>query len=132
MYVLDANVVSDFVSGLAPVVERLRRTPRAQVAICAVTLMEIEFCLRLDPRRSRRIEPAVRALLRDLEVLPYEAADAAASAEVWETLRKIGRPIGPYDIMIAGNTLRRGRTLVTGNVETFTCIPRLAVESWRK
>jgi len=111
--------------------ERLKRTARADVAISAVTAMEIEYGLKLNPARARKIEPMIRALLSDLRELPFQHEDAQAAAAVRAALAKRGTPIGPYDVMIGGTALRYGLILVTSNSDEFQRISGLIVEDWR-
>jgi tRNA(fMet)-specific endonuclease VapC len=131
-YLLDTTVISDFTRGVAPVLERLKSTTKAEVSISAVTAMEIEYGLKLNPARARKIEAMIRALLNDLQELPFEHEDAKAAAAVRAALAKRGTPIGPYDVMIGGTALRHGLTLVTSNSGEFLRIGGLIVEDWRE
>jgi len=45
-------------------------------------------------------------------------------------LERQGRPIGPYDLLIAGQSLASGLTLVTNNVQEFQRVAGLKLESW--
>jgi tRNA(fMet)-specific endonuclease VapC len=130
-YLLDTTVISDFTRGVPPVIERLKRTAKADAAISVVTAMEIEYGLKLNPARARNIEPMIRALLSDLRELPFQREDAQAAAAVRAALTKRGTPIGPYDVMIGGAALRHGLTLVTSNSDEFQRIGGLIVEDWR-
>jgi tRNA(fMet)-specific endonuclease VapC len=130
-YLLDTTVISDFTRGVPPVMERLKRTTKADAAISAVTAMEIEHGLKLNPARARKIEPMIRALLSDLRELPFQHEDAQAAAAVRAALTKRGTPIGPYDVMIGGTAMRHGLTLVTSNSDEFQRISGLIVEDWR-
>lgn len=130
-FLLDTTVISDFTRGVPFVMERLKRTARAAVAISAVTAMEIEYGLKLNPARARKIEPMIRALLSDLRELPFQHEDAQAAAAVRAALTKRGTPIGPYDVMIGGTALRYGLILVTSNSDEFQRISGLIVEDWR-
>ena len=130
-YLLDTTVVSDFARGVPTVLARLKATSKEDVAICTVTAMEIEYGLILNPARARKIEPMIRSLLQDLEVFPYEAEDATATAAIRAALSKRGTPIGPYDVMIAGTALRRGLVMVTSNGGEFERIHGLILEDWR-
>ena len=124
-FLLDTAVVSDFTRGLAAVLARLKATRKGDAAICTVTAREIEYGLCLNPTRARKIEPMIRALLQDLELLTYEREDATATAAVRAALGKRGIPIGPYDLKIAGTTLRRGLVMVTSNGGEFERIEGL-------
>ena len=43
-----------------------------------------------------------------------------------------GTPIGPYDILIAGQARARQLTLVTRNTAEFTRVPYLRIEDWTR
>jgi predicted nucleic acid-binding protein len=69
------------------------------------------------------------------EVLQW-AGDPAATpfeeaGQVRAALRRRGRPIGPFDVLLAGCALARGLTLVTANVDELARIDGLSVENWR-
>jgi tRNA(fMet)-specific endonuclease VapC len=69
-------------------------------------------------------------LLSQVNVLPFDLADARAAAKVRAILEKSGQKIGAYDLQIAGQALHRGLTLVTHNLRHFKRVPGLAVEDW--
>ena len=46
------------------------------------------------------------------------------------TLEAAGTPIGPYDLLIAAQALRRDATLVTANVAEFARVPDLRWQNW--
>jgi tRNA(fMet)-specific endonuclease VapC len=104
---LDTNVISDIARGIPAVRARLLAESPRHLATSATTLMELEFGLALDPARARRIRPAVEALLDSIAV-DLTPADARAAATVRAALKRRGRPVGPYDILIAGVALARG------------------------
>ncbi|MBE7422355.1 MAG: type II toxin-antitoxin system VapC family toxin [Zoogloeaceae bacterium] len=130
-WLLDTCTVSDFVKGQAGVLARLKTTPPQSISISAVTRMEIEYGLQLHPARTEKLAPVIDAFLASITVLPFENADAKAAGTIRAVLQKRGRPIGAYDIMIAGTALTRGLTVVTSNVGEFDRIEGLRVENWR-
>lgn len=130
-WLLDTCTVSDFVKGQAGVLARLKTTPPQSISISAVTRMEIEYGLQLHPARTEKLAPVIDAFLASITVLPFENADAKAAGTIRAVLQKRGRPIGAYDIMIAGTALTRGLTVVTSNVGEFERIEGLRVENWR-
>lgn len=131
-YLLDTTVISDFTRGVESVLDRLKRTPKTDVAISTVTAMEIEYGLKLNPARARKIEPMIRSLLQDMTELPFAHEDALAAAAVRAALAKRGTTIGPYDVMIGGTALRHGLVMVTSNGDEFERISGLGLEDWRR
>ncbi len=45
-------------------------------------------------------------------------------------LERAGAPIGPYDVLIAGQARRRGAVLVTASTGEFARVPGLRTEDW--
>jgi tRNA(fMet)-specific endonuclease VapC len=39
-------------------------------------------------------------------------------------------PIGPYDVLLAGQAIARDLTLITHNIRVFQRVPALKVEDW--
>jgi len=130
-YLLDTNVLSDFVRGDSGVKRRIVETPPDELAFSSVTVMEVSYGLALAPERARRIRPTLEALLQAVLVLPFTVEDARAAGTIRAALRRRGTPIGPYDVLLAGCAMARGLTLITGNVREMDRVAGLAVESWR-
>jgi predicted nucleic acid-binding protein len=65
-----------------------------------------------------------------VDVLPFDAEDAAHAGDIRGYLETKGTPIGPYDCLIAAQARRRGATLVTANVRQFARVPGLMVTDW--
>lgn len=59
-----------------------------------------------------------------LDIDPREAGTVRAELET------AGKPIGAYDVLIAGQARRRGVTLVTSNVSEFDRVAGLKWEDW--
>ena len=131
-YLLDTCVLSDFARGEVNTLDRVKTISPALIAASSITAMEIEFGLKLDPARGRKLAPVMHALLQAITILPYGIEDARATAALRATLQKKGRPIGAYDALIAGCALARGLVLVTSNEREFRRIGALQIENWRK
>lgn len=81
--------------------------------------------------KSARVESnlAKLATLR-FRVLQYTREDAREAARLRALLRASGTPIGPYDVLIAGQALQNGLTVITANVREFARVPGLRCEDW--
>ena len=64
-------------------------------------------------------------------VLEFDQEDARHAGEVRAHLASKGTPIGPYDVLIAGQARARKLTLVTHNTTEFQRVPGLKVEDWK-
>lgn len=69
-------------------------------------------------------------LLTVVHVLPFAEQEASIAAQIRATLEKVGTPIGPLDVMIAGIALANQATLVTHNTKEFSRIDGVRLEDW--
>lgn len=130
-WLLDTCALSDVARGDRGTLRRLRATPPDAIAISAVTVMEVEYGLARAASRAARLGDVMRSLMAAVAILPYGVQDAAASASLGAALEEKGRPIGAYDILIAGSALARGLVLVTSSVAEFERVSGLRIENWR-
>jgi tRNA(fMet)-specific endonuclease VapC len=129
-YLLDTSTVSRFVQRDDGVLARLARESPANLAISAITRLEIDYGLRANPARERTIGRIVRSFCAALETLAFDAACAERGAEIRAALRARGTPIGPFNLLIGATALRHGLAIVTNNVREFERIDGLRVEDW--
>ena len=64
------------------------------------------------------------------EVVPFDKSDARVAGAIRSELEAEGRPIGPYDLLIAGQARARGLTLVTADSDEFQRVKDLDGEDW--
>ena len=127
---LDTNVCVDVLKALPKVSARMEAVSPADCAISTVTAFE----LLNGVRRSAQPERETRKLERFFAVvglLPFDAAAAAQAARIRFDLESTGRKIGPYDLLIAGQALAAGLTLVTNNTREFERVDGLKLIDWR-
>ncbi|MCQ0988892.1 type II toxin-antitoxin system VapC family toxin [Jiella marina] len=127
---LDTNAAIALLGGRsAPLMKRLAMSPEGSVAVSAIVAYE----LWLGAMKSTRVALNSQRLdlfFGDVAILPFEAEDARVAGAIRADLERAGCPIGPYDLLIAGQALARGLTLVTHNVREFARVAGLVVEDW--
>ena len=65
-----------------------------------------------------------------LEWTLFDEEDAREAGAVRAELEIAGRPIGAYDVLIAGQARRRGATIVTSDVGELDRVTGLKWEDW--
>jgi tRNA(fMet)-specific endonuclease VapC len=65
-------------------------------------------------------------------VLEFDKEDARRSGQIRALLASKGTPIGPYDVLIAGQAIARNLTLITHNTDEFRRVPGLRIEDWQR
>jgi tRNA(fMet)-specific endonuclease VapC len=126
-YLLDTNAVVAALKGQEALLTRLRQEAPRDVVISAIVAHELYF----GAYKSRDVAKNF-AVVESLafEVVAFDQDDAAQSAQLRARLTAAGTPIGPYDLLIAGQALARGLTVITRNVVGFSRVPTLRVENW--
>ena len=130
---LDTCVLIDLTIGRWSSVDRRfneARTSSATLNLSTVSLFEFEYGLERSGRRQAHLEVFQR-FRSVVEIADLNEDDAVAAAAVKARLAAQGEPIGPYDLLIAGQALARGWTLVTSNAREFERVAGLTIEDWR-
>lgn len=84
-----------------------------------VALFELRCGYAKSHRRAQMEEVLAAFLSPGVDILPFDALDAAEASAIRADLESLGTPIGPYDILIAAQARRRGAALVTLNRMEF-------------
>ena len=130
IYLLDTDISSYIMKRFSPsLVERVKRFSVRELKVSVVSVFELEFgILRSDrPEPLRRV---VRAFLENVEILPWTVDAALHAGAIRAELAGQGKPIGAYDLQIAGHARSLGATLVTHNAREFSRVARLRWEDW--
>ena len=130
-YLLDTNIVIYTMKNRPQQVKRRFQENHGRMGISAVTLGELVF----GAEHSQQVEQNladVEAMVARLEVLSFDHKAAYHFGQIRSALYRTGKPIGPYDMMIAGQARACGLILVTNNVKEFERVPGLLFEDWSK
>lgn len=126
-FLLDSNAVIALLKGHAGFLARLRQYQPADFGIPAIVAHELFYGAykgQRTPENLARIEALA------FEVLEFDREDARAAGELRARLALTGTPIGPYDVLIAGQAVARGLILITHNRGEFQRVPGLQMEDW--
>lgn len=127
-YLLDTNAVIALLNAPeAQVAKRLREHHPREMCISSIVSHELYYGAFKSQRQQHNV-----ALVDSLqfEVLEFDKEDARQAGEIRAALAVQGSPIGPYDVLIAGQAMARNLILVTNNVNEFLRVPNLRVENW--
>lgn len=127
-FLLDTNAVIGLLGGNTGMLAGVRRHVPQDFAIPAVAAHELFYGAYRSARQVQNL--ALLDSLR-LAVVEFDKEDARQAGEVRAALAAAGTPIGPYDVLIAGQALARGLVLVTHNVSEFSRVGGLRVEDWQ-
>lgn len=124
-YLVDTNWLIDFLRGSAPAISLLESLKSDGIAISVITYAELlEGVLSYKAPGQKARETDLRNLGTWIDVVPVDRAIAERLAEIRSSLRRSGRPIGDFDLIIAATAISRGLTLVTRD-RSFGRVPGL-------
>lgn len=133
MLILDSNTISCYFRGDPQVVPRLQALSPADIGVPAIVEYELRYgLLRLPPEAANPRLLALTALLRPMQILPFDRECAAHAARIRVELETAGTPIGPHDTLIAATVLRYQASLVTRNAREFSRVQGLQWINWHE
>ncbi len=131
-WLLDTNAVIALVARRSePLLRRVEAAEPGALAVSSIVAHELYF----GAYRSQKIEfnlETLRLLFTDFDILELDQEDARAAGEIRAELARRGTPIGPYDLLIAGQAIARGLPLVSNNTAEFQRIAGLVLEDWTR
>jgi tRNA(fMet)-specific endonuclease VapC len=135
MYLLDTNACIALINGTPSSVRvRLEKALGAggQAFVSTVVIFELWYGVAKSAHQEANTRRLKTFLSGPVGLLSFEEADAEAAGKVRAGIEASGKPIGAYDLLIAGQALRHKLTLVTANVKEFRRVRGLAWEDWAK
>jgi tRNA(fMet)-specific endonuclease VapC len=132
-YLLDTNACIGLINGKpASLRARFQRAVQARSEIWVPSVVLFELWNGLGKSASPETNAARVETFRagPVRLLSFEEEDARAAGALRATPEASGRPMGAYDLLIAGQALRHKTTLVTANVREFSRVKGLAWEDW--
>lgn len=127
-YLLDTNACVALLNGTSPGLSaRTRRHGAEEIGLPAPVAFELYYGAFKSRERNRNLGNLDRMAF---EIVPFDAADARAAGAIRRDLEARGRPIGPYDVLIAGQARARDMVLVTANTREFERVDGLRLEDW--
>ena len=132
-FLLDTNILIEFMNGNPFVVERVLNAGLDNCCMSVISLHELYFgayyAKTIKEEYFEKEMKRINKLLERFTVLPLpEKADGYGQIKM--TLRTAGKLADEFDMIIGGQALTLGLTVVTDNVKHFEPMPEVKVENW--
>ena len=127
-YLLDANAVIGLLGGNAGLLAKVRQHAPEDFGVSAIAAHELFYGAYKSRRKTQNL---ARVDGLQFVVLEFDQEDARQAGEIRAALAGAGTPIGPYDVLIAGQARARGLIVVTHNTGEFSRVNGLDVEDWQ-
>ena len=128
-FLLDTDACIEVLRGNPKAVARLAAGAPDDYGVSTVTIFELmagaERCRHPAAETSK-----VDLILEPMHILPFDTDSAREAARIRWALERVGRPIGPYDLMLAAQAIVVDVPLVTHNRAEFARVPGLRLEDW--
>lgn len=98
----------------------------------SIALFELWYGVVKSSRREYNQQRLEAFLAGPVQPLAFEVGEAEIAGAIRADLETLGRPIGAYDLLIAGQAMRNKLVLVTANLSEFARIKGLAWADWGK
>ena len=129
IWMLDTDILIHFVNrkpGFEKIARRMSGRSPGELRLSAITLAELKFGIENGEFRAENRRALVDVMqLFQADDLPSDAAQDFG--EIKTALIRKGKPIGPYDMLIAARARHIGATVVTNNEREFRRVPGLSV-----
>jgi len=130
-FLLDTDICIFIMKGNAKTLEYLSRTPRESLFVSSVSIYELFTGVAKCSRPSIEREK-VEKLISCLQVISFKNDSAKLAAVIRANLESRGEMIGPYDVLIAAQSVARSLSVVTRNVREFSRVEKLKIVDWTK
>ena len=104
----------------------------AMLFVSCIAAFELWYEVAKSTRQVASQQRLETFLAGPIALLPFEPEDASFAGAVRASLEAAGKPIGAYDVLMAGQALRHKLTLVTANVAEFARVKGLTWQDWSK
>ena len=134
-FLLDTNACIALINGKPESVRtRLRKVivDGATVFVPSIVAFELWYGVAKSSRPEVNRQRLETFFAGPITVLAFEEQDAQVAGSLRTALETTGKPIGAYDLLIAGQALRYKLTLVTTNVSEFSRVQGLSWQDWAK
>jgi len=132
-YLLDTNACIALINGTAVNVRRRFQRAVARdsvILLSSIVAFELWYGVAKSQRKDSNTQRLEAFFAGPLEWTLFDEEDARAAGAVRAELEAIGKPIGAYDVLLAGQARRHGATLVTSNAKEFGRVVGLKWEDW--
>ncbi|PJZ49012.1 type II toxin-antitoxin system tRNA(fMet)-specific endonuclease VapC [Leptospira saintgironsiae] len=129
-YLLDTNICIYIINQRPDsVYKKFKKVALENIYISSITEFELNFGVEksLHKEKNRR---ALADFIGYLNILPFDSNSSEIAAKIRFSLEKLGKPIGPFDLLIASQAISNDHILVTNNEKEFKRIKDLKLENW--
>lgn len=128
-YILDTDICIYWLKGKEELRKKVEQIGTDNLKITIITLAELKYGAYNSQKVQENLQK-IKNFLAKVKVLQLDNAAAKYFGKIKSELRKNGKLIEDFDILIGSIVLSHGGVLVTNNIEHFKRISGLNYENW--
>nr|MBS0038558.1 type II toxin-antitoxin system VapC family toxin [Saprospiraceae bacterium] len=127
-YLLDTNICIYYLKGLFDLDKKFKAVKIENCFISEITLAELKFGVE-NSKNPAKNQKALDSFLTGIQILPiFEAIDTYAKEKA--RLRKSGKTVDDFDLLIGCTAVAFELTMVTNNTNHFKNIKNIKLDNW--
>lgn len=127
-YLLDTNICIHFFRGDFNLIDKLEKVGIENCAISEITLAELVFGAE-NSKYPKKNYQLIETFSEQVAILPILDAILVYGKEKVR-LRKIGKMISDFDLLIGTTAIANNLIMVTENTKEFIRIEKIEIENW--
>ena len=126
----DTNICIYYIQGKFSLNNKFREIKKENRFISEITLAELKFGVK-NSQYQKKNQEALEDFLTGVQILPIlNSLDLYAEEKT--RLRKMGKPIDDFNLLIGVSAIANDMILVTNNESHFQRISNITIENWTK
>jgi tRNA(fMet)-specific endonuclease VapC len=129
-YLLDTNICIYIINQKPEsVYQKFKKVKLENIFISAITEFELNYGVQKSLHHKKNTT-VLGEFLSYLNIIPFGSDSSKIAARIRVESEKQGKPIGPFDLLIASEAINQGLTLVTNNEKEFRRVKSLRIVNW--
>jgi tRNA(fMet)-specific endonuclease VapC len=129
-YLIDTNICIYYMKGLFDLNKKFEKVGYENCFISEITIAELKFGVE-NSQKPEKNKKALNNFLSGIQIIPiFEALDTYAKEKA--RLRKAGKPIDDFDLLVGSTAVSHDMIMVTNNLNHFERIEGIIIEDWVK
>jgi tRNA(fMet)-specific endonuclease VapC len=129
-YLIDTNTCIYFIKGKFNLLDKFEKAGTENCFISEITLAELKFGV-ANSEQPEKNQKTLDNFLTGVTIIPiFHTLDLYAKEKA--RLRKSGKPIDDFDLLIGTTAVTHNLIMVTNNTDHFTRIKGIQLEDWTK
>jgi tRNA(fMet)-specific endonuclease VapC len=127
-YLLDTNICVYFLKGLYNLDKQIEKVETENCFVSEITIAELKFGVENSDHQEKN-RKTIDEFVNKFTIIPiFSSLDIYAKEKA--RLKRKGKPLDDFDLLIGATAISNNLTLVTKNISDFERIEGIEIENW--